>query len=131
MPNTVFQVPYHLKDSDLGDRWECRENIWDPMYASCTVRQALSDEQIDAILESCQEVEEQGDNRRIPETMTMSSLLFNNMAHWMLSRECEREEGKHQGEGEGLHVGILIPRGSSGNGAIGCGGGIVETGWRE
>ena len=59
----LSQVPYHLKDSDLGDRWECSENIWDPMYASCNVRQALSDEQIDAILESCQEIEEHGETR--------------------------------------------------------------------
>ena len=61
MDGWMGQVPYHLKDSDLGDRWDCSENIWNPMYVSCNVPQALSNEQIDAILESAQDVEDQGE----------------------------------------------------------------------
>eukprot|EP00210_Caulerpa_lentillifera_P002980 g2845.t1 len=49
------QVPYHLKDSDLGDRWVCKDNIWDPMFAACTVPQALSNEEIDARLKAFHE----------------------------------------------------------------------------
>lgn len=50
----MVQVPFQLKDGDLGENWECKDNAWDAQFSSCKVPQALSDEQIDAILDACQ-----------------------------------------------------------------------------
>ena len=45
-----LQVPFTLKEEDTPDDWECSNNEWDKAHASCTVPQALSDEEIDEIL---------------------------------------------------------------------------------
>ena len=45
-----LQVPFTLHDEDISEDWECADNIWDRAYASCSVPQALSDNEIDAIL---------------------------------------------------------------------------------
>ena len=45
-----WQVPYTLKNEEIPDDWECRDNKWDRMYAACTMAQALTDEEIDGIL---------------------------------------------------------------------------------
>ena len=37
-------------DDDIPDAWTCQENVWDRAHNSCTIPQALSDEQIDEIL---------------------------------------------------------------------------------
>jgi len=37
-------------DDDIPDAWTCSENLWDPAHKSCSIPQALSDEQIDEIL---------------------------------------------------------------------------------
>ncbi|GMH39777.1 hypothetical protein BSKO_07675 [Bryopsis sp. KO-2023] len=63
------RVPFQLKDVDLGENWECKDNAWDSQFSSCSVPQALSDEQIDAILDACQQAsdddmgEEGGEDR--------------------------------------------------------------------
>ena len=44
------QVPFTLKDEDISEDWECKDNKWDRMYAACTMAQALTDEEIDGIL---------------------------------------------------------------------------------
>ena len=44
------QVPYILQDDEIPDDWECSQNIWDKEHNSCTVPQALTDEEIDEIL---------------------------------------------------------------------------------
>ena len=46
----VNQVPFTLKDEDISEDWECKDNKWDRMYAACTMAQALTDEEIDGIL---------------------------------------------------------------------------------
>lgn len=43
-------MPYTLKDEDISEDWECKDNKWDRMYAACTMAQALTDEEIDGIL---------------------------------------------------------------------------------
>ena len=43
-------MPYTLKNEDIPEDWECRDNKWDRMYAACTMAQALTDEEIDGIL---------------------------------------------------------------------------------
>jgi hypothetical protein len=43
-------VPYSLGDEQLPDEWQCKDNSWDPAHASCSIPQALSNEEIDAIL---------------------------------------------------------------------------------
>ena len=44
------RVPYELGDDAIPDDWTCAQNVWDPRHADCTVPQALTDDQIDAIL---------------------------------------------------------------------------------
>lgn len=44
------QVPFKLRDEDIPDDWSCSQNIWDKEHASCSVPQALTDEEIDEIL---------------------------------------------------------------------------------
>ncbi|KAL0025228.1 hypothetical protein WJX77_008845 [Trebouxia sp. C0004] len=44
------KVPFTLKDEDISEDWECKDNKWDRMYAACTMAQALTDEEIDGIL---------------------------------------------------------------------------------
>ena len=44
------QVPFHLRDDETPDDWQCADNIWDGEHASCSVPQALTDEEIDEIL---------------------------------------------------------------------------------
>ncbi|KAL3149213.1 hypothetical protein ABBQ32_002039 [Trebouxia sp. C0010 RCD-2024] len=44
------KVPYTLKDEDISEDWECKDNKWDRTYAACTMAQALTDEEIDGIL---------------------------------------------------------------------------------
>ena len=44
------QVPYTLQDDQISDDWQCADNTWDQAFNSCSVPQALSDEEIDAIL---------------------------------------------------------------------------------
>ena len=44
------QVPFTLKDEDISEDWECKDNKWDRTYAACTMAQALTDEEIDGIL---------------------------------------------------------------------------------
>lgn len=39
-----------MKNEEIPDDWECRDNKWDRMYAACTMAQALTDEEIDGIL---------------------------------------------------------------------------------
>jgi hypothetical protein len=46
----VWQVPFKLRDEDIPDDWSCERNIWDREHASCSVPQALTDEEIDEIL---------------------------------------------------------------------------------
>lgn len=46
----VQQVPFTLKDEDISEEWECKDNKWDRAYAACTMAQALTDEEIDDIL---------------------------------------------------------------------------------
>jgi hypothetical protein len=43
-------VPYDLNDEDIPEDWTCENNVWDEEHQSCSVPQALSDEQIDEIL---------------------------------------------------------------------------------
>lgn len=43
-------MPYHLRDDELTDEWECKDNSWDYLHATCSVPQALSNEEIDEIL---------------------------------------------------------------------------------
>ena len=43
-------MPYTLKDEDISEDWECKDNKWDRTYAACTMAQALTDEEIDGIL---------------------------------------------------------------------------------
>lgn len=50
MLESFLQVPYTLKNEDIPEDWECRDNKWDRMYAACTMAQALTDEEIDGIL---------------------------------------------------------------------------------
>eukprot|EP00193_Tetraselmis_chui_P002358 CAMPEP_0177752082 /NCGR_PEP_ID=MMETSP0491_2-20121128/727_1 /TAXON_ID=63592 /ORGANISM="Tetraselmis chuii, Strain PLY429" /LENGTH=212 /DNA_ID=CAMNT_0019267257 /DNA_START=364 /DNA_END=999 /DNA_ORIENTATION=+ len=44
------KVPYDLNDEDIPEDWACENNVWDEEHQSCSVSQALSDEQIDEIL---------------------------------------------------------------------------------
>lgn len=44
------QVPFKLRDEDIPDDWSCSQNIWDKDHNSCSVPQALTDEEIDEIL---------------------------------------------------------------------------------
>jgi hypothetical protein len=39
-----------LRDDELHDDWVCKDNIWDPQHANCSVAQELDDKQIDEIL---------------------------------------------------------------------------------
>lgn len=43
-------MPYTVTDEQLGDDWQCQDNVWDPAAASCDVPQVLSNEEIDSIL---------------------------------------------------------------------------------
>lgn len=45
-----LQVPFTLHDEDISEDWECANNVWDKAYASCSIPQALSDNEIDNIL---------------------------------------------------------------------------------
>lgn len=45
-----LQVPFKLRDEDIPDDWTCSDNVWDKDHASCSVPQALTDEEIDEIL---------------------------------------------------------------------------------
>ena len=45
-----WQVPFTLKDEDISEDWECKDNKWDRTYAACTMAQALTDAEIDGIL---------------------------------------------------------------------------------
>jgi len=45
-----WQVPFKLRDEDIPDDWSCERNVWDREHASCSVPQALTDEEIDEIL---------------------------------------------------------------------------------
>lgn len=56
-PLGVLQVPFDLNDDDIAEDWSCEHNVWDEDHQSCSVPQALSDEQIDEIL-ALQEVQE-------------------------------------------------------------------------
>ena len=46
----LSQVPFTLQDEDIPDDWECSQNVWDRDHNSCSVPQALTDEEIDEIL---------------------------------------------------------------------------------
>ena len=48
--NLWRRVPYELGDDAIPDDWTCAANEWDPERAACDVPQALTDDQIDAIL---------------------------------------------------------------------------------
>ncbi len=43
-------MPYHVRDDELTDEWQCNSNAWDPAHSHCSVPQALSNEEIDTIL---------------------------------------------------------------------------------
>eukprot|EP00798_Chlamydomonas_sp_ICE-L_P025171 gene25171-10801_t len=44
------KVPYHIRDNELTDEWECGDNVWNQACQSCSVEQELSNEEIDHIL---------------------------------------------------------------------------------
>ncbi|PNH01501.1 hypothetical protein TSOC_012609 [Tetrabaena socialis] len=44
------KVPYSLKDEELPEDWECKNNVFDLRHSSCMTPQALSNEEIDEIL---------------------------------------------------------------------------------
>lgn len=46
----ALQVPFTLQDEDIPDDWECSQNAWDRQHNSCSIPQALTDEEIDEIL---------------------------------------------------------------------------------
>lgn len=50
MVHCLLQVPYTVADEQLGDDWQCSDNVWDAAAASCDVPQVLSNEEIDSIL---------------------------------------------------------------------------------
>ncbi|MEW5299531.1 MAG: hypothetical protein WDW36_002539 [Sanguina aurantia] len=54
------KVPYHLRDDELTDEWECKDNSWDYIHAICSIPQALSNEEIDEILALQEDVLEGG-----------------------------------------------------------------------
>ena len=37
------QVPANVPEAEFSDSWECRQNVWDPAHASCSVPQAGDD----------------------------------------------------------------------------------------
>ncbi len=43
-------MPFKLRDEDIPDDWSCERNVWDREHASCSIPQALTDEEIDEIL---------------------------------------------------------------------------------
>ena len=45
-------MPFTLQDEEISDEWECAQNIWDEEHNSCSIPQALTDEEIDEILAS-------------------------------------------------------------------------------
>lgn len=46
----LAQVPYTLGDDELHDDWVCKDNVWDPHHADCSVPQELGDKEIDEIV---------------------------------------------------------------------------------
>lgn len=42
-----MQVPHTVRDEELTDDWQCKDNTWDAAYASCDVPQEMSNDQID------------------------------------------------------------------------------------
>lgn len=63
MRRHLQQVPFTLKDEDIPEDWECKDNKWERTYAACTMAQALTDEEIDGILAGQQDALEA---RRLP-----------------------------------------------------------------
>ncbi|CAD7703269.1 unnamed protein product, partial [Ostreobium quekettii] len=57
------KVPYILKDTDISENWTCSDNAWDPNFASCSIPQALSNEEIDDVLAGQDEKEDMDDER--------------------------------------------------------------------
>lgn len=48
--SSSWQVPFTLQDEDIPDDWHCAQNVWDNAHNSCSIPQALTDEEIDEIL---------------------------------------------------------------------------------
>lgn len=49
------KVPFHVRDEDLGDDWECGDNSWDEAFQSCSVPQERSNDEVDPKLAEVRE----------------------------------------------------------------------------
>ena len=44
------EIPYNVQEEDIPDRWSCFGNIWNPLMASCSIPQSMTNDAIDEIL---------------------------------------------------------------------------------